>query len=151
MKTYIHYGSKQFDKNKFKPIENMPNFSKPRGGFWASDVNAEFGWKEWNDNENFRECNVENSFKFTLNPNARIYEINSRYEAENMPQQGGQINRHYDILGCYPDFEKIVAMGYDAVEVTLSRDWGLYHALYGWDCDSILILNKDIVIPITEE
>ena len=24
MKTYIHYGSKQFDKNKFKPIENMP-------------------------------------------------------------------------------------------------------------------------------
>ena len=40
------------------------------------------------------------------------------------------------------DFEEL-KKEYDAIEVIISD--GLYYALYGWDCDSILILNKDIV------
>ena len=56
-----------------------------------------------------------------------------------------------------PDFEEIMSLGYDAIDYRLSDEVGafafdsLYWCLYGWDCDSILILNKDIVIPITEE
>lgn len=148
MKTYIHYGHTEFDRSKFQPIENIPSFSKPKGGLWASDVNAKYGWKEWNDREHFRDCNELNSFKFTLTSDARVYQINSRFEVEEMPQVGGELHRFYDILGCYPDFEKIVEMGYDVVEVNMSNDWGIYYALYGWDCDSIIVLNPDVIVPV---
>lgn len=40
-KTYIHYGHKHFDRNLFKEIENI-DFVKPKGGFWGSDINAEY-------------------------------------------------------------------------------------------------------------
>ena len=39
------------------------------------------------------------------------------------------------------DFEKLQER-YDAIEVYIDN---LYWDLYGWDCDSILILNKEIV------
>lgn len=51
----------------------------------------------------------------------------------------------------FPDFEKIKDMGIDAIQYNLSNDTtkdyfqGLYYSLYGWDCDSILILNKDCI------
>ena len=40
---------------------------------------------------------------------------------------------------------------YDAIELHLSEEVvddyleSLYFKLYGWDCDSILIMNKDII------
>ena len=40
------------------------------------------------------------------------------------------------------DFEKI-AEEYDAIEVNI--DNSLYYALYTWDCDSILIMNPNII------
>lgn len=40
--TYIHYGSTQFDPKKKFPIRN-DSWTKPRGGFWASRVDATFG------------------------------------------------------------------------------------------------------------
>ena len=43
------------------------------------------------------------------------------------------------------DFEEIVRIGIDALEFTLGNG-ELYFPLYGWDCDSILILNKSIII-----
>ena len=43
---------------------------------------------------------------------------------------------------CCLDFEKL-SKDYDAIEVI---DIGkFYWALYGWDCNSILIMNPDIV------
>ena len=51
----------------------------------------------------------------------------------------------------YIDFEKAVASGIDAIELHISDDTGsnisqqLYYLLYGWDCDSILIMNPDII------
>lgn len=48
---YIHYGHKHFEVNEFEPIRNRELFPKPFGGFWASPVNAEYGWKDWNEAE----------------------------------------------------------------------------------------------------
>ena len=42
------------------------------------------------------------------------------------------------------DFEKL-SKEYDAIEVFISKDEQLYWDLYGWDCDSILIMNSDII------
>ena len=46
---------------------------------------------------------------------------------------------------CFPDFEKLVSDGVDAIEFFISDDNKLYWDLYGWDCDSILIMNPNII------
>ena len=43
------------------------------------------------------------------------------------------------------DFEQLIANRIAAIEFNLSNDWDLYMALYGWDCDSTLILNPDVI------
>ena len=43
---YVHYGHKKFYKEMCGPIENIQLFTKPKGGFWASRIDAKFGWKD---------------------------------------------------------------------------------------------------------
>lgn len=68
--VYIHYGSTVFDSSKGFPIRNETNWSKPRGGLWASRQNSTFGWKTWCEQEEFGDCDEHNSFKFRLRDNA---------------------------------------------------------------------------------
>lgn len=145
-KTYIHYGHTKFDREAFRPIHNRRSFTKPEGGLWASPVDAEFGWKQWCDREEFRECQMNNSFTFTLSENARVITILSVNGAKVLPQQDNPIGFDWVM----PDFEKLLEQGWDAVELVLSNDWGLYWSLYGWDCDSIVILNPDVIVEVTE-
>ena len=145
-KKYIHYGHKHFDRTLFIPIRNCPSFTKPHGGLWASPVDAEFGWKEWCKQEDFRECNLNNSFTFTLSENARVLTILSVAGAKCLPQVRNEFALPWWVI---PDFEKLVEQGYDAIELKLSNDWGLYQALYGWDCDSIVVLNPDVIMEVS--
>lgn len=138
---YIHYGAKEFDRTKFAPIKNRTCGSKPFGGLWASPVDAAFGWKEWNKIEEFHTCDPKNAFRFTLAEGARVLRIDSLDKLSEIP-----VNKpayHFD-------FED-VAKRYDAVECCLSEVPALYNALYGWDCDSILVLNQDVIVPVPDE
>ena len=137
---YIHYGCTSFDKSKFQEIKNEPYFCKPKGGLWASPVDAEYGWRDWCEAENFRECSKDNSFSFALKGNAKVYHIRSVSDVKAMPQVNTGITTFY-----IPDFEKMLADGWDAIELHMSECGALYWALYGWDCDCILVLNPDIV------
>lgn len=155
-KEYIHYGHKHFDRNAFVPIQNGKEvLPKPIGGLWASPADAKFGWKEWCESENFRECEKEDSFSFTLKKNAKVAHIFSNYDLNQLPQ------RSLDFISSFTswvllDFEKMLQDGIDALELHLSasqnRDYNdgndLYFLLYGWDCDSILVMNPDIILPI---
>lgn len=137
--VYIHYGHHQFDSNLFREIKNRPfGWVKPYGGLWASNINASYGWKDWCKDENFRECNEENSFKFTLKNGTKVLKIDNADLLKKLP-----------VIDVYPinvhlDFEKLKQQ-YDAIEVIISNDNRLYWDLYGWDCDSILIFNKDCI------
>ena len=139
MTKYIHYGSKVFDKNKFEKVSNY--FIKPRGGFWASRIDSEYGWKEWNDDNKFTTCQKENSFEFSLSPGANVVELFTLEDLQNLPirQKDFLVGEFYII-----DFEECVKRGIDAIEL-MDIGKGLYYPLYGWDCESILILNPDIV------
>jgi len=143
MTGYIHYGHKNFDLSKFQEISNREMFVKPLGGLWGSPINAEFGWKDWCEAEEFKECNEDNSFKFILSENANIYYINCKEDIMKLPS----IEYPFHTPWINLDFEMIKANGIDAIQFNLSNDKGvnfedqLYYLLYGWDCDSILILT----------
>lgn len=137
--TYIHYGHKSFNPNEFEPIRNFD--VKPKGGLWASPINAKFGWKDWCEREKFEECHPDNAFIFRLKTHANVLVIDNVEVLNTLPQ----IETCFTSCGwvCL-DFKKI-AKEYDAVELILSKDRQLYWKLYGWDCDSIVILNKDVI------
>lgn len=139
---YIHYGHKQFLKSRFEEIRNQ-KFTKPYGGLWGSDVYSEYGWKEWCEDNGFRECEEEKAFYFELAPEAYVLHIRKLEDLAHLPE-----NRKADTGISYAksiDFEALKASGVDAIELHLSNDHRLYWGMYGWDCDSIVILNPDIV------
>lgn len=142
-KVYIHYGHKHFNYDSFIPIKNQC-FIKPIGGFWGSPVNTKYGWKEWATINNFCECKEDNCFRFVLKKNANVITIDKLENLFLLPVEDTHTNLPYIFL----DFEKITNAGYDAIEVNITKDIRLYRALYGWDCDSILILNPDVVEEI---
>ena len=145
MNTYIHYGCNAFDINKFTTPQNRKFFNKPFGGLWASRIDAEYGWKQWCEKEDFYECSENNSFLFTISDNANILYINCVNDVDKLPNQKIDLS-----LTCIKtvDLKQLVANGIDAIEFNVSNDWNLYMALYGWDCDSTLILNPNVIKTI---
>lgn len=153
---YIHYGSTQF--HTIQPIVNRPLYAKPFGGFWASATNAEYGWKDWCEDENFHVESLKESFTFTLSDDAKIIHLYSSAQLDELPQlqpmPGLENMRNMWALLDFEALEK----EYDGIELHLSEeqfnvgaidyfDTGLYYKLYGWDCDSILIFHDHVVIP----
>lgn len=149
-RVFIHYGAKKFDTERFKPIKNSPYRNKPSGGFWASDIDAPIGWKEWTERVQFRteHYTEDNCFRFRLSENTKIITLACIENVEELPQLG-----YDEIIGFRLDFETIMKMGYDVIDYRLSDDntcgfRNIYWCLYGWDCDSILVLNPNVIIPI---
>ena len=144
-KKYIHYGHKSFDRRLFTPVINGGLYvPKPHGGFWASAVDAVHGWKEWCADSKFFRCTERNSFTFTLAPDANVLVIDNADILETLPQMpyDGEIKPTWVAL----DFEAIRDFGVDVIEYVLSSDGRLYFSLYGWDCDSILVMNPDVIV-----
>lgn len=153
-KIYIHYGSSRFDLEKFRTISNEENWVKPNGGLWASPINAPRGWKEFVNENNMKckNCEDSNSFRFTLSDNANVVHLYSVSDLDNLPQMDSVIKSSVCL-----NFEKMLSDGVDAIEVHLSEERihhfmdSLYWKLYGWDCDSILIMNPDIIIQANND
>lgn len=146
MRRYIHYGHTKFDKSMFTKIKNVDCSTKPKGGLWASDTEAEYGWKDWCEAEEFRDCKKDDSFSFVLSDNAKVLYINSVDDLKALPKADDKFGMNFSSW-ILLDFEKL-AETYDAVEVSISSDFDLYYQLYGWDCDSIVIMNPDIVVEL---
>lgn len=153
MRKYIHYGSSSFDRSQFSPVCNEM-FMKPSGGFWASPADAQRSWKDFVINSELKR-DLALFFSFRLAENARVLHL-SRYEdLESLPKLDSKLPTGFSIV--FLDFEKL-AEKYDAIELhyseSLINDMGadpwsvcsLRRALDSWDCDSILIMNPDIII-----
>jgi len=149
---YIHYGAEAFYLDRFKKVNNADYFSKPYGGFWASPVDAENGWKTWCENESFEpRGGLSKHFCFELAKDAKVYHIRKADDIYELPLITYSL--FSDTL--YIDFEK-ASKSWDAIEVHISDDpatdytKSLYWLLYGWDCDSILIMNPDIIKEVKQ-
>lgn len=134
----IHYGSTRFEPRKFTPVCDR-HFVKPNGGLWASPVDSKWGWKQWCESEGFRLAALKLSFTFTFR--GSLFVIDSAEDMNRLPW--------IDSLHC-PLFEPLQFCGYDAIHLTVKgeRETRFSHprSLYGWDCESVLILNPSCII-----
>jgi len=149
---YIHYGSR-FDFSKWKPIQNLDE--KPSGGFWLSPENAGYGWEDFCD-EDFPHA-IEKQC-FLLADDARVLHIHSVSQLRYLPFADSGVKSFSNRPYLYLDYEALGRI-YDAVELHYSElDWGtsaediyLGNALNYWDCDSIVVMNPMILIPLSGE
>ena len=145
-KIYIHYGATRFIEEYWEPIQNQ-NWIKPHGGLWASAVDAQYGWKDWNENSDYQACDEMNSFKFKLKPEAKLLVIDSVNALKRLHKLQYTVTTLVrDVY--FLNFERLLEDGYDAIDFQLSKDRELYWSMYGWDCDSILVMNKDVIEEI---
>jgi hypothetical protein len=142
-KKYIHYGSSEFIPEAFREIKNEC-FTKPMGGLWASAKDADFGWKAWCKREDFCLSELEYSFEFELSPEARIFEITPE-NIEDLPKNKELFDGTSSTFFKFLDFEQIKEK-YDVIIHDISKHPCLYWLLYGWDCDCILVLNKEVIV-----
>ena len=157
MKKYIHYGSSKFikhlcgiyDNQEFWIRNSLFLYNKPYGCLWGSPVNPpNIGWKEWCEDNDFYLERLDRHFIFTLSDNAKIAEITDDKTLSNFKEkfmikdEWGRENK-LDIAAIYD-------AGYDAIEVELNTE-DIYWTFYGWDCDSIVILNPNVVIEVEDE
>lgn len=169
---YIHYGSDHFDKRKFHKIRNCilgDIGEKPKAGtgMWASPVDSETTWREWCEEEDFHTESLLSSFSFKLFPTARVLYIRNSDELS-AAKETYQNYRWFDYIwrGDYsyirssmeskfcPDFERI-ANDYDAMYVRMwwemEPNSGSYYQLYGWDVDSLLVFNPNVVEEVRND
>ena len=150
---YIHYGSSSFDLNKFNTPKNCTEpWNKPDPGtcLWASPIDSENGWKDWCIDNHFRIERLKTSFIFSLKPKAKILNLRTDEELD----QALKLDLIYprrEFIGSLPDyymdFEKLTSKGFDAIEVCIYSS-RIYWGLYGWDCDSLLVLNPDCIVEL---
>lgn len=137
----IHYGSTNYNPEKVGKIVNE-NWVKPKGGLWTSPIDSTWGWKDWCEMKNFRECNEANSFRLQFKHDAKILVIDSLEDLKKLPKQNVVITYKYQKE--YLDFE-LLAKKYDAIWLTETGQHETHLSyqtdLYGWDCESVLILN----------
>jgi hypothetical protein len=147
-RVYIHYGADHYDDSKFKPISNYNSLiNKPKGGFWASPVNTNWGWKEWCESEEFYTDRLKIYFKFTLVNGSKVFHIRTPKDVPKLPF-GKKPESELGWMDWYYNWEKI-AEKYDAVELHLSNNYMYFHdVFYSWDVDSIVILKPGIVREI---
>jgi hypothetical protein len=137
--TVIHFGSNEFQPEKFKPIQNI-GWNKPNGGLWTSPIDSTWGWLDWCNNEGFRTQSLESSFKLKLKVGSKIALIDSESDLRKLHLYKGYLNQ------LLPDFERL-SKEYDAIWLTERGQIDTRHShpanLYGWDCETIFIMSPD--------
>ena len=152
----IHYGSDEFRKEKFWEIRNSDLMVKPTGGLWTSPVSSEWGWKDWCKSEHFRECDEKNSFTVHLKPGSKLLVIDSKKDLYSVLETHSLPT--FSLTGIpkefsksrSPDFEKLLEDGCSAIWLTEKGQretrFSYPSTLYGWDVETVLILDKNSVL-----
>ena len=133
-----HYGNKHYSPKLFTTVCDVPFRNKPKGGLWTSPINSTYGWSEWCKDNGYDDL----TSYFDLEFEGTVFEINSFKDMNNLPWI--EINDMY-----FVSFEQLMFMGYDAVYLTDKgqTETRLTHpkSLYGWDCETVLIMNANSI------
>jgi len=148
---WVHVGSNRFEEEKWvEPTIVFPeevmhaSRSKPWGGLWGCPVGAKYDWKGFVQGSGIEEADEE--FCFSLSSSARILIIDSVEDLDRF----GWVEEGFSLI---PDWTEIMSR-WDAVYLT---DKGLEETSGGskkglnyWDVESILVLNKDVLVLAPE-
>ena len=75
---FRHYGNANYEETRVKPISNIPFFTKPSGGLWASPIKMDgTAWEEWCEQEDFYTYKLNTYFDFVLHDDARVLQIHT--------------------------------------------------------------------------
>ena len=145
---YIHLGREELSEFFFNPIKNQNNWIKPLGGLWCSEYREDIisNWYQWCDTENFHKEKLNNGVIFELKENAKIFVIDGYKDLLLLLEKYELKNEMSNFLTSL-DFESI-AKDYDAIKLTESGERETSFSvpsLYGWDIESMLIMNYDII------
>lgn len=181
-KQYISYGKSKFDPEKINTSEfSSTLLNKPDGCFWASPVDAKYGWAAWatfNLPEYEDGVDKMDYIKFDLK-NAQIYKVETLKDVLELPYVDAKPGepRYF----AHIDYEVLRSKGYDGVELSMKNyrigkikgnienakplakedenltDEEIKTALHMenmfefWDCESIVIWNPDVINVIEEK
>ena len=149
-------GKSELSEDKFISIKNRQNFIKPEGGLWTSPYtpNNQFysAWHEWCSNEDFSSGLSGDGVLIELNEDALYYVIDSQEDLIDfikiVGRQGSEIEKlvGYE-MWIIPDWENASKM-FDVIYLTQNGAWETHmpmeksrYNLYGWDCETCLIMN----------
>lgn len=149
---FIHLGRESLDRDKFVPVINRELFIKPYGGLWASPYYEDSKYvSEWEHfcTIDFTSKNIDGGVIFELLPTTRIYTIDSYEDLKAMVEKYPKISElEVGFLKNTIDFEK-ASKDYDVIYLTTKGEQETRHtmdySLYGWDVESILIMNFDVI------
>lgn len=145
----IHYGSDCFLLDRFEQVKNNA-IRKPDGGLWTSPAGSEWGWREWSMHNGYRLERLDKFFEVWIK--GRIYKIDTVEDMLSMPWVA--MDSSYAYLKS-PDYEFMRSSGIDAIWLTVNGERGTRlsfpHNLYGWDCETVYIMNPDIILEKSEE
>lgn len=145
---FITYGLDKFDKSKFSLIKN-DDFIKPHGGLWSCPVDSEYNWKDWCVGEGVRNKKLSNWFKLKLSKDSIIFVIDNINDLSELHKMG-EIRTFYGDR--YLDFEKL-SKSLDGILLTDKGESATrftHPGLRGWDVESLLVFNPE-VIEVVEE
>ena len=149
-KLYIHYGHRNFSKERVTKMKSGPGgnmaINKPDFGLWGSPVDCEFGWKDWCESEDFRTDTLDRYFVFKVKDGAKIFTVRKDSDISDYLYTPHLYTLKYMFPPNYIDFNKIMKE-YDGMELIHGYNyWDLHFGhFYSWDVDSIVVWNPDVI------
>lgn len=131
----IHYGAPEYIKSKFKGITSRSHQNKPLGGLWTSPIESSYGWKDWSEDNDFGD--LSRSFKIKFSGDVLI--IDNEADMLNLPWID---DRTIDFTLIDADAIHLTEKGEHDTRLTWPK------SLYGWDCETFLIFNRDCIQSI---
>ncbi len=137
-----------FSAEEFTSVTNrLTPWNKPEsGGLWLSKIGTMYGWYDWCKDNMPKWINNATYFDVKLCENANII----YFKCEEDLWRLAKSHPDWFLESLVPwytfDFERMVHDGVDAIDVDIMN--GLYDPLYGWDCNSVLVMNKDVVVKL---
>lgn len=145
--TVIHYGAKEYIPGNVTPIVNYWK-NKPFGGLWTSPENSNASWKEWCDDNQFAEYG-DDYFKLKFKPGTKVLLIDSMDDMKELPILMITIGTSefyfvdYEMLAKKCDALWLTEKGFRKTDI-----FGHPLNMERWDCESVLIINKECCYQI---
>jgi hypothetical protein len=132
----IHYTANESWTLKPITVANGSH-TKPFGALWASPVDSGRSWSQWCRESDFRIDTLAVGVSLDISLENAIV-IDSQADL-------CRLDWRQDGLYRYPDWESMANRGVDVVYLTSNGLDSTTFELYGWDCESVVVLNSQAV------